>query len=264
MTAASVAKRLLVAVTTVGMVVGNALIGARGLFGRTTAEVSARYPVMVTPAGYVFAIWGLIYVALLTYCVAQFLKPLRSSRLPDRLAWPLVLSNIVNLLWLVAWHALFISLTALLMATLLVSLVQAYLRAHGPWANISSRYEYWTVRVPISLYLAWISVATISNIAIALYAGGWRGGPVPEVWWAAALLLIGAGIAAGALVRNQDAVFALVFVWAFVGIAVEQESAVVVWTSSLLAGILAAAVAYRLARSLFPRGRRLGSATPSA
>ena len=71
------ALRILVAVTVVAMIVMNILANALPFFGRGTGEVSALYPTLVTPAGYVFAIWGLIYIALLAYSVAQFLQAAR-------------------------------------------------------------------------------------------------------------------------------------------------------------------------------------------
>ncbi len=74
--------RVLVALTSVGMIVMNVLANALPLFGRGTGEISDRYPTLVTPAGYVFAIWGLIYIALLVYSVAQFVRPLPQTRCP--------------------------------------------------------------------------------------------------------------------------------------------------------------------------------------
>jgi hypothetical protein len=82
------------------MIVMNVLANSLPLFGRGTAEVSALYPTLVTPAGCVFAIWGLIYLGLLAYSVAQFIHPLAEDPLPDRLAWPLVISNVANVAWL--------------------------------------------------------------------------------------------------------------------------------------------------------------------
>ncbi len=69
--------RVLVALTVVAMIVMNVLANALPFFGRGTGEVSALYPTLVTPAGYVFAIWGLIYIALLAYSVAQFVQAAR-------------------------------------------------------------------------------------------------------------------------------------------------------------------------------------------
>jgi hypothetical protein len=51
----------------------NAAANALPLNGQTTAEISDRFHVFVIPAGYVFAIWGLIYAA------SRSRKPTRRS-----------------------------------------------------------------------------------------------------------------------------------------------------------------------------------------
>ena len=42
----------------------NGAANALPINGQTTAEISDRFRVFVIPAGYVFAIWGLIYLGL--------------------------------------------------------------------------------------------------------------------------------------------------------------------------------------------------------
>jgi len=117
--------RVVVALSFVGMIVMNVLANALPFFGRGTGEISALYPTLVTPAGYVFAIWGLIYIGVLVYSGAQFVAPLSSDRLPELLAWPLIVSSGANVLWLLLWHSLNIYLTVPVMLTLLASLIVA-------------------------------------------------------------------------------------------------------------------------------------------
>jgi len=240
-----------------GMIAMNVLANALPLFGRNTAAVSARYPVLVTPAGYVFAIWGLIYVGMLAYGVAQFVRPLRDDPLPDRLVAPVVLSSVANVAWLFAWHSLNIPLTLPLMLALLASLIWAYvtIRRGRPLRTTSA--ETWAVRAPFSVYLGWISVATIANVAIVLYALRWNGWGVAPVSWAMIALVIGAALAVTALIRERDVVFALVFVWAFVGIGIQHAGeAMLPWVAyGLAAGVTAAIAAVLVAdRSRYARG----------
>jgi hypothetical protein len=227
--------RVLVAVTTVGMIAMNVLANALPLFGRGTGEVSARYPTLVTPAGYVFAIWGLIYIGLLAYSVAQFVSPLASDPLPDRLAWALIVSNVANVVWLLLWHSLNISWTVPVMLVLLASLIVAYLTARRDRPEKPGGLERWAVRAPLGLYLGWISVATIANVSNALYAAKWPGWGIPPATWGVIVLAVGAVLAVVDLVRVGDCVYAGVFVWAFAGIAVATPAPLVRIAASSLA-----------------------------
>ena len=244
------ALRILVALTVVAMIVMNILANALPFFGRGTGQVSALYPTLVTPAGYVFAIWGLIYLGMLAYAVAQFVTPLADDPLPDRLAWPLIVSSVANVVWLLLWQSLSIAWTVPVMLVLLASLIAAYLMARRDRADRPSSLERWAVRAPISVYLGWISVATIANVSAALYSTRWTGWGVPAAWWGVIVLLVGAALAFAGLALRRDGVFAGVFVWAFAGIAVATVSAPVriaaaVLAAAILAGILVAVVTSR-------------------
>ena len=234
--------RVAVAATVVGMIVTNVLANALPFFGRGTGEISALYPTLVTPAGYVFAIWGLIYVGLLAYSTAQFVRPLYHDPLPDSLALPLIISNVANVGWLVLWHSLNIYWTVPVMLVLLGSLIVAYRIARRPRLAEMSALERWAVRAPLGLYLGWVSVATIANVSNALVAAGWNGGAIPAEWWGAIVLVVGAALAFANLAREGDCVFAGVFLWAFLGIAVATPSAFVRTIAGALAGAIAVGI----------------------
>jgi translocator protein len=243
--------RALVALSVLAMIVMNILANALPFFGRGTGEVSALYPTLVTPAGYVFAIWGLIYIALIAYSVGQFLKPLATDPLPDSLAWPLIVSNVANAVWLLLWQSLNIYWTVPVMLVLLASLIIAYRIARKDRPDSPSALERWAVRAPLGLYLGWVSVATIANVSAALYAANWGGLGVPAPWWGIVVLVVGAALAFMGLARERDGVFAGVFVWAFAGIAVATSSSLVRMT----AGVLALAIAVGIVVSVFTKRR---------
>jgi translocator protein len=247
--------RVLVALTTAGMIAGNIAATTLPLFGRSTGEISDLYKVLVTPAGYVFSIWGLIYLAMIVYSGAQFVEPLRSSTLPERMAPWIVVSNIANVTWLFLWHALLIEWTVPVMLVLLGSLIGAYLVAHDDGYGEPSNLERWGARAPMSLYLGWVSVATIANVSNLLEAVAWDGFGVPDSTWALAVLAVGALIAALGLLLRGDIVFAGVFVWAYAGIAVETTPGLL----TISAGALAAIIAVGAALTLVVRGRLASS-----
>lgn len=234
--------RGLVTLTVLTTIAMNALANALPLFGRATGEVSALYPTLITPAGFTFSIWGVIYLGLLSYSVAQFVHPLADDPLPDALAWPLIASGAANVTWLLLWHSLSITWSVIAMLVLLASLVAAYRTARRSRTGAPAELERWAVRAPLSIYLGWVSVATIANVSIALSGAGWDGWGVPAEGWAVAVLLVGAALAAAGLVREGDGVFAGVFVWAYAGIAAGTPDDLVRLTAIVLAGVVATGI----------------------
>jgi ABC-type molybdate transport system permease subunit len=128
------------------------------------------------------------------------------------------------------------------MLTLLGLLIASYLKLHVglvPVGNV----EKWCVDVPFSVYLGWISVATIANITDWLYFVGWGGlGIAPQVW-AVILLVVASAVGLGMALTRRDSGYLLVFVWSFVGIAAKQVSAPLVVNSAWAAVLFALALA---------------------
>ncbi len=243
--------RILVALAIIGVIVMNAAANIVPFFGRGTGEVSALYPTLVTPAGYVFAIWGVIYLGLIAYSIAQFTGHLAEDPLPDLLAWPLVISSVANVVWLLLWHSLNIYWTVPFMLVLLASLIVSYQIARTGRPSQPTALERWTVRAPLGVYLGWVSVATIANISGALVAAAWGGFGIPAAWWGIIVLLVATALAFANLVRVGDCVFAGVFVWALAGIAVATSSASV----QLVAGTFATMVGIGILVSVITRRR---------
>jgi hypothetical protein len=137
------------------------------------------------------------------------------------------------------WHNLFFWWCALVIAGMLISLIVITERLYPSRFQVS-RAEWWTSHLPFSIYLGWISVATIANMSIALIASGWNGAPLsPEVW---TVIMLGIASLLGlffGLVR-QNAAYVLVLAWAFAGIAVARqgESTIVMWTAALLSVVM--------------------------
>lgn len=200
------------------MVGVNYLANALPLAGRTSAEVSGLFPTWFTPAGFTFAIWGVIYLLLLgslAYQASFWNTPPPPSLARTQPLW--ALSCVANAAWLFAFHNLAIELAMGIMAVLLGTLIAIYTRLGVGRDQVTSG-ERWGMHVPFGVYLGWISVATIANAAIFFTDLGWQGQPLrPEVWGA---LMIGVATALGlaALALRRDVAFALVIGWALFGI----------------------------------------------
>ncbi len=216
----------------------NILANALPLNGQNTGEISDRFPVYFVPAGYVFSIWSLIYIGLIAYAVYQALPSQRENPRLRATGWLFVASGIANIAWLFFWHYNIFVLTIVAMLLLLGLLVAIFLRLGIGRETVSTQMK-WSVHIPFSIYLGWITVATIANASNVLYDLGWNGAPLaPEVWTvimlAAALI-----ITATMLVTRRNIAYALVIVWASIGIAVKQVGVALVPTTAwIVAGLV--------------------------
>lgn len=225
----------------------NGLANALPLFGRNTGSISDQFPVLFTPAGYVFSIWGIIYLALLAFGIYQVLPSQRDNPHLERIGIWFILSCVFNCVWLTLWHSLNIALSTLAIIGLFISLLMIYLRL-GIGIKKARALDSWLVNLPFSIYLGWSTVATIANISITLYALGWNGFMLTPQLWTVIVILTGAVIAIMITLRRHEVAFPLVIIWAFAGIWVKQNlTAPIVSTTALAsAGVILTVLVLRL------------------
>ena len=230
----------LVILATIAM---NILANALPLNGQFTGDISDRFQVFFVPAGYVFSIWGLIYIGLLAFAVYQALPAKREDATLRRIGYLPALSGVANVAWLFFWHYNLFGWTLIAMLALLASLLAIYLRAGIGRTQVASGAERWCVRIPFSVYLGWITVATIANVTDVLSLTPWSGwGLAPEMW-AVVLLAVAVLIALAMAVTRRDAAYILVLTWAFAGIGVKQAGTPLVANSGWVAAAATALLA---------------------
>jgi hypothetical protein len=222
-----IVRQIAVLLSTIIVIVVNALANALPLNGQGTGEISDRFDVYFVPAGYVFSIWGLIYLGLIIYSIYQVLPSQRENPRLRRIGWLYVLSCAANIAWLFLWHYEVFVWTIVAMGTLLLSLIAIYLslgigRAHGPAT------ETWLVQIPFSIYLGWITVATIANVTSLLDYLNWSGWGIAPEWWAFIILATGMIIASLVSITRGDIAYVLVIVWAYLGIGIKHSGTPVV------------------------------------
>jgi translocator protein len=228
----------------------NALATLLPINNLSTGEISDMFPVRFTPAGYVFSIWSVIYLGLIIYAIYQALPAQRNNPRLQSVAWPFVLSNIANSLWILAWHYLQITLSLMIMLLLFATLLHIYHHL-GTGRFAVERKEALAVRVPFSIYLGWITVATVANTTITLYNLGWQQG---AAFWASVAIIVGLVVGLMVLRRRQDIAYTAVLVWAFIGIAVAQwSSQLVAWTALGAATILLVMIILQLPNRTEPQ-----------
>jgi hypothetical protein len=203
----------------------NALANALPLNGNTTGELSARYPNLFVPAGLTFSIWGLIYLLLVVFVVFQLLRrPRRGavrSSFQRRIGPAFLVSCLANAGWIFAWHYERVLLSLAVMVILLLSLIQIYLRL-GIGRPGALRREQILVHLPFSVYLGWITIATIANAAACLVHLRWNRFGLGEPFWTVLMIAAGIALALLALYRRGDIFYALVVDWALLGILLKR------------------------------------------
>lgn len=220
-----------------GVIVVNILSFTLPLGGNSTKAISDMYHTLLTPAGYAFAIWTVIYAGLGGFILYQFFSSPASGKWIEAFSPAFIMSCLFNMAWLILWHYLYIEASLLAIIGLLAMLLIIY--RHVAKLRTPTLGQRWLVQVPFSLYAAWVTVATIVNVSIVLQKNNWDGWGLSPTAWAVIMLCVGAVLAVWASWPYSNIVYPLVFVWAYVAIAVEQrDNSRVFLTALTLAAIL--------------------------
>lgn len=209
--------RWLTVIATLGMIAVNGLANALPINGKTTGDIADGFDILFTPAGYVFSIWGLIYFGLLGFAVVQALPNRRDAPALAAIRPWFLLNAVSNASWIVAWHHERFVLSWFVMLVILISLIAIYrqLIAHPPAGPL----DVLLVQTPFRIYLGWITVATIANTTVTLSSLGLASvfaDPATTI----ALVVAASAVCVAVSLRFTDPVYASVFVWAQIGIAV--------------------------------------------
>ena len=197
------------------MLVMNTLAITLPLGGKTTGELSDLYPNLFVPAGFTFAIWSVIYLLLIAFIVYEWIGSREKTQIDKIGPWFLI-NGLANGAWIVTWHYEIIVASIFIMLVLLGSLIMLYRNLN---INYFGRHGVkWFVYVPISVYLGWISVATIANFTTVLIHFGWSGMGISEDVWATAVLLVAVVLGILMMYKHKDVFYAGIIAWASYGI----------------------------------------------
>mgnify|MGYP000920188152 CR=1 FL=1 len=121
-------RQFVVILAALAMIVVNVLANALPINGQNTGEISDRFAIYFVPAGYVFSLWGLIYIGIIAYLIYPALPAQRNDARMEAIAGPFVLSSVANIVWIFLWHYNVFPATVLAMLVFLASLNVIYLR----------------------------------------------------------------------------------------------------------------------------------------
>lgn len=206
---------VLVAVATLGMIVFNYLAVSEILGGLSPGEVSVRYPTAITPAGFAFTIWTLIYFGCIAFSIYQF-SPSVSEKI-KKLRRPYIVSCVLNCVWLYVWNQEMILAGLGVIFLLLLTLVFINFRLR----TTETQADYWFAKFPFGIYFGWVTAATLVNAMIALIFVGLPLGY--EVYLGAIFVFVASAL--GVLVRISltNYFYPLAIAWALTAIAVKQS-----------------------------------------
>ena len=191
----------------------------------SVGEVSDRYPTLLTPAGFTFSIWALIYFGLLLFCTYHLFAAFRlnenvtsNKKLKHSYPW-FILNNVATAVWLIAWTHEKLLLSVLLIILQLVSLIILHNKLCIHDATTPMRIKVCT-QFPISIYFGWITVATVANISTYLTSTGWDQWDISAINWAITLIAILTIVTIWVMNRRLNVIFGLVVSWGLFGILV--------------------------------------------
>ena len=210
------------------MVIMNGLAVSLPLNGKTTGELSNKYPNLFVPTGLTFSIWSVIYLLLFIFCIYQ----IRSlfSRKPethlaiilDAIGYLFIINATFNALWIITWHYEILPLSIVVMLGILVTLV-------GINKNLTQVQPYIggglkiVVKAAFGLYFGWICIATIANVTAILVGYGIMPEGISGQSWACIMISVGSCIGFIATINTRNGYVGLAIIWALIGIIIARN-----------------------------------------
>lgn len=189
--------------------------------GNTTGQVSDSYPNLFAPAGYTFAIWGLIYIALAFYSYYSFKGNVENRQFIPKVDKWFLLSSLANIMWILAWHYRYIGLSLILILLVLFSLFNI-IKILNSWDLTKKERRF--ISLPFNIYFGWITVASIANLVTYLVSIGWNGFGISQEIWTMLALMMGVVIILLIMVKDRNIAYGLTTIWAYIGILVKHLS----------------------------------------
>ena len=228
----------LVILATIGMIIFNFIAATDKIGGTSTNVVSDKYPTVVTPAGYAFAIWSVIYLGTIIFSIYQAL-PSQTERFGG-IRRVYILSCLLNCLWLYLWsrEAIVVCVGVISLLLLTLGFINFKLK------TTATNGEYWFAKVPFGIYFGWVTAATLVNLMIALV---YLGLPLAYTNYLGAAFIFIAGIfAVSVRLKLTNYFYPLAIAWALTAIAVKQSGKTLIVATCAVAVIacLIAAISF--------------------
>jgi benzodiazapine receptor len=231
-------------VAVIAVLIVNTLSETLPINGVTSAQVSASYPNLFTPPGYVFSIWSVIYTLAIVFMIYQARPSQRNEGYLTRIGFLYFVGALANMCWLLVFHYSYgmpqlLAASLIPMTMLLLCLLSIYQRL-GIGKRQVPRNQKLAVHLPISVYLGWISLAIIANIASTLNVLFPSIPMSAQALWTALVVVVALVITVLMVWGRRDFAFGLVVVWASIGIALNRAAIPIIFSTSIAAAIIVA------------------------
>jgi hypothetical protein len=222
-------RQFLVIIATTGVIVFNYLAGNGALGGITTGDVSDKYPTLVTPAGYAFAIWGLIYIGIAAFSIYQAL-PANAARFHS-IRSVYITSCAANCAWLYFWHqeAILVSVAVIFLLLGALAFINVKLQ------TTETLGDFWLAKFPFGIYFGWVTAAAIVNATVALVYLNVQTADSVAVMLAAGLVFIATALGIVIRYKLNNVFYSLAIAWALTAIAVQQSGRTLIVASAAVA-----------------------------
>ena len=220
-------KIIITWVLVLGVIAVNALANILPINGYNTGQVSGFYPNYFVPAGFTFSIWGIIYLLLFIYTIAFTYYTINAGKFPKTQHYlnkvtPLFLVTcILNCTWIFAWHYLQVELSVIVMLFFLATLCKIFIEANKVTEVLTPTQSFLLI-TPFTIYLGWISVATIANFTALFVKLSWNGFGMEPIYWSSLMILIAIALGLLFLFKYSAISFTIVIAWALCGINARQ------------------------------------------
>jgi len=211
----------------VSVILVNALANILPINGYNTGQVSGFYPNYFVPAGFTFSIWGIIYLLLFTYTIAFTYYTIKSDKFPKVQAYLnkvntlFLVTCILNISWIFAWHYLQVELSVLIMLFFLTALCKIFIESNK-FVQLLKPTQVFLLITPFTIYLGWISVATIANFTALFVKISWNGFGIEAMYWSGLMIFIAVVLGLLFLFKYSAISFTMVIAWALWGIKARQ------------------------------------------
>jgi len=208
----------------------------------TTQELSDAIPNLFVPAGITFSIWSVIYIFLGLFSVYQIRDIFKTEKVEmkylNKIGYFFIIGSLANIIWIFLWHYKLIPLSLIFMIILLISLLLTYVRLNIGKSEVST-IEKVTVHIPFSIYLGWISVATVANVTAVLIVLGVNGfGLLAEILTILVIIVV-VFITIAMLLLRKDYAYSFVIIWALLGIFIKQiTSNLTIAITAMISGVI--------------------------
>lgn len=204
------------------------LVQVKSISTQDVGQVSAKYDTVFAPAGITFAIWGLIYTSLLVFCIFHLYKAFaktsscQTNQDTQNIGWLFALNSVATGLWLVAWVNEELLLSVILILIQLFTLIKISIKAHISNPDRSVQTKIFT-QFPLSIYFAWICIASIANISAWLNSTGWNGMGISESYWVIIMIGVASLLSLFIILVRRNIPFGFVILWALYGIILKRK-----------------------------------------